>query len=263
MTEQTNEDIRWANYREANGRFPHVRLAEMKETLKRANVHQGETVLEVGTGNGYLTFPLASAAGWKGKILTFDTTHKNLAAMMLRNIDALQIIPIPQSTSYLFPVPEGHADAIVTLATFHHYDERSTGTTGRMKALREFYRMLKPGGRLVIADPAKGTPTQRYFDAVDTPVHCHPRGHPHDFVAKEEMLTLCKNAGFKDAQFEVVETPWVFNDEEEAKTFIHQLHNSQCTPEESLALAKKHLNYELTAEGVKLGWSLFYLVAKK
>lgn len=263
--DQISEDKRWASYREANGRFPHVRLAEMQETLKRACVKPGETVLEVGTGNGYLTFPLADKVGSKGKVITFDTTHQNLTDIVLKNTEALQIIPVPQKTSYDFPVQSEQADAIVTLATMHHYDDRSKGTgfTGRTKALREFYRMLRPGGRLVIADPAYGTAPQRYFDAIDSPVHCHPCGHPHDFLSQEKAIALCKEAGFEKTKFEVVETPWVFKDETEAKQFIHKLHNSQCSPEESLKLAKKHLPYAKTKRGFELGWSLFYLTAKK
>jgi SAM-dependent methyltransferase len=263
--EDTNEEKRWASYREANSTFPHARLAEVQGTIERANVKPEETVIEIGTGNGYLTFPLASKVGPRGKVITFDTNTQNLTDIVLKNTNGLQIVPIPQNTSFDFPLPTEQADAIVSLATLHHYDDRSkgTGVTGRTHALKEFYRMLKHGGRLIIADGAHGTPMQRYFDAADNPVHCHPRGHPHDFLSVESAVKLCEEAKFEDVKAEIVTTPWVFKDENEAKQFVHKLHNAQCSPEESIALAKKHLPYAKTKNGFELGWSLLYVTAKK
>jgi len=262
---KTSEDKRWESYREANGKFPHVRLNEMYETLSRANIRTGSTVFEVGTGNGYLTFPLADKVGPAGKVVTLDTVHQNLVDIVLNNRDALQIVPIPQKDSFDFPVHSEQADSIVTLATVHHYDDRSKGTgmTGRANAFKEFHRMLKHGGQLVVADGVYGSPMQRYFDAIDTPRHCHPRGHPHDFLDKEQALALCKDLHFEDVRFEVVDTPWVFKDESEAKLFLNTLHNAQCTPDESMEVAKQYLPYKKTEAGIELGWSLSILTAKK
>jgi len=260
-----DEQQRWSNYRSANKRFPSVRTAEITELVRQANIRPGETVLEVGTGSGIATYPLARAVGNTGKILTFDTTKDNLIDVVLRNTEALTIIPVPQSTEYNFPVPTNSVDAVANIAALHHYDDRSKGTgySGRQKALTEFYRMLKPGGRLIIADVAKGTPAHNYFDACDNPIHCAPRGHPHDFLSESEAQMLCKKAGFKKASYSIKPTPWRFTDETQAKEFLHTLHNSQCIPEESLELAKKHLPYKQVDQGVEMGWSLFYLEAHK
>ncbi len=139
----------------------------------------------------------------------------------------------------------------------------NTGTTGRQRALDEFYRVLREGGILVICDVAHRTAPQRYFDAIDNPVYCHPRGHPHDFLDEDVAKELCQKAGFKDVKFEIERVPWIFDDEEQTKEFLHTIHNAKCSPEESLEIAKQHLPYTEIGGRKQIGWELFYLTAKK
>jgi|TARA_Y100000034_G_scaffold13170_1_gene13815 SAM-dependent methyltransferase len=267
MERQTNqnESERWENYRLANSRFPHIRQIELLKQLELTNPQNAETIVEVGTGNGYLTFELAKEVGQNGRILTYDYQESNIDFVEKVNNDRFPITAIHQSLDYKLEVPNDSVDRISTIATLHHYDDRSmnTGTNGRQRALDEFYRVLREGGTLVVGDVAHGTAPQRYFDAIDNPVHCHPRGHPHDFLDERIARELCEEAGFKDVKFEIERVPWIFDDEEQAKEFLHTIHNAKCSPEESLEIAKQHTPYSEVGRRKQIGWELFYLTAKK
>lgn len=238
---------------------------ELSKQLELTNPQRGETIVEVGTGNGYLTFELAKAVAENGRIITYDYLKSNIDFVERVNNGRFPITAFQQSPDYKLEIPDESIDRISTLATLHHYDDRSlnTGAGGRQTALNEFYRILREGGILVIGDVAHGTATQRYLDAIDNPLYCHPKGHPHDFLDENTARKLCKNAGFKIVEFKIEKVPWIFDDEEQAKEFLHTIHNAKCTPEESLEIAKKHLPYADIGGKKQIGWELFYLTAKK
>lgn len=260
---------RWENYRKANSSRPNARENELKRIFSLVNPHGGQKILEVGTGNGYLTFPLAQAVGASGEVVTTDVSQGNIQDVTEKNKSKqLNIKPI------LLPFNEGvlsekkyenYFDIVTTIATFHHFDNRTekTGDFGRKKALKSFYENLKIGGRLVIADVLHGTISQKYFDSVDNPVHCSPFGHPHDFFDKDSLRKAVEEAGFKNIKIEVKYVPWKFDSEEEAGNFIHTIHNAKCSMVESLELARKQLGLKKVDDHYELGWELFFLQAEK
>ncbi len=269
QNQASKEDERWENYRLANSRFPKVRQAELSRQLELTNPQQGETIVEVGTGNGYLTFELAKAVGKSGKIITFDYQKPNIDFVEEANQGKFPIQTIHQTLDYNLSIPEGSIDKVSTIATLHHYDDRSkhTGANGRQRIINEFYRVIKKGGQLVIADIADKTPNQEYFDNVldnhASPGYCHPRGHPHDFLDEKLARELCEKAGFKDIEFRIEQVPLMFENEEQAKTFWHTVHNAKCSPDESLDIVKKHLPNWNKNGGFYVGWHTLYLTARK
>ena len=207
QNQTSNENERWENYRLANSRFPKVRQAELSRQLELTNPQQGETIVEVGTGNGYLTFELAKAVGKNGKIITFDYQKPNIDFVEQANQGKFPIQTVHQTLDYNLSLTDESIDKVSTIATLHHYDDRSkrTVTSGRQRIINEFYRVLKKGGRLVIADIADKTPNQEYFDGVldnsNSPGYCRPRGHPHDFLDEKLARELKPGARVISHQF--------------------------------------------------------------
>ncbi len=258
---------RWQAYRSANTRFPDARAAELGETVNLARIHPGDTVAEIGAGQGALTYRLASAVGPRGRVFTYDISRDNLISVMLSNTNGLPIIPVAQSITdgrARFP-NEGDVDVVATLATFHHFDNRSImrWNRGREAAIAAFHRLLKPGGRLVIGDVAGDTSPQRYFDAIDDPRYCFPNGHPHDFFTPEEMTDTLKAAGFTAIECAIRPVPWVFDSKPDAIEFLSAMHNAQCPLEEVEELAEKHLRFEHVSGKCLIRWELMFVEARK
>lgn len=258
---------RWNNYRSANASFPDARAAELGEMVRLANPQLGETLAEIGSGSGALTYRLAPPLGPGGRLFTYDVSRDNLTSVMLANSNGFPIIPIeqaPAQAALKFP-NGGEVDCVATLATFHHFDNRSVrkGTEGREAAIASFYRLLKPGGRLVIGDVAADTAPQRYFDAIDDPRYCHPYGHPHDFLRGAELSELVKAAGFTDVSYAVRFVPWVFRSKKEAVQFLGMMHNAECSLDEVRAIAERHLTFDEEPGRCLIRWELLFLEARK
>ncbi len=261
-----DEKERWENYRKANSSYPQVRAIELNKIIKFVDAKQGETILECGTGNGYLTIPLAKSVGKNGTLISYDVTKENLEYVEYLNKDLkLNIITKEQPRNYIFSEKDNSINKIVSIATMHHYDNRDkkTGHSGKLQAMQEFSRVLKSGGKVIIGDVANNTDSQRYFDAINNPQYCYPTGHPHDFFDLNLAKKLCKLSGLKFISFKIYSTPWVFKDDKEAMDFLHTIHNAKCSAEESFEIAKKYLKYTKLNNKVKLGWKLGYFIAEK
>ncbi len=257
---------RWENYRKANSDKPSARENELREVFSLVRASEGQKILEVGTGNGYLTLPLAQAVGDTGEVVTTDVNEGNISDIQNKNKANITAILLPPSQGALNEAKyEGYFDIVASIATLHHFDNRADGTgdTGRREAIKQFYKNLKNGGRAVVADVLDGTISQKYFDAIDNPVHCSPSGHPHDFFDKDDLKKAFEEAGFKSIKIEVKLVPWRFTSEEEAKNFIHTIHNAKCSAEESIAVAEQHLGLKKVEDRYELGWELFFLEAVK
>jgi ubiquinone/menaquinone biosynthesis C-methylase UbiE len=88
-------------------------------------------------------------------------------------------------------------DGVLIAYGSHHLD-----SDARKAAVREAYRTLKGGGRLVLHDFEIGGRCAKWFDSV---VHPYSRtGHPHPHFSRHEMFDLFTSAGFCDVRvFEI------------------------------------------------------------
>ncbi len=255
----------WKKYRAANTTFPAVREQEINHMLNMINPTTKEVIVEMGTGNGVLTFPMAEKVSSSGRITTYDATEENVSSVVSRNKKmGLPIVGKTQNLDYSTKELSSGTDKVVSLAAFHHYDNYrdKTGFSGRLRAMKEFARILKPDGKVIIGDIATSTNSAKYFNSLDTPELC-PGGHPHDFLNTQSASWLCKKAGLNLQKFEIENVPWTFTSITEAQTFINTIHGSVCSKEKSLEHAKRYLKFWKQNDKYYLEWSLFYLVATK
>ena len=109
----------------------------------------GETILDIGCGNGMLTAELARAVGEAGRVMGIDPSAEMRAAGEARCSDLPQV-SMQHGSADALGVADGSADKAVSLQVFEYLSDIPA-------ALAEVRRALRPGGRLVLGDMHFGT----------------------------------------------------------------------------------------------------------
>jgi len=121
------------------------------EMPTRHGIKPGMTVLEVGPGNGRYTLETARRVGSTGKVIAIDIEPKMIERVTQRaRAEGVTNLEAKVADIYNLPFEEGVFDAIDMIAVIGEIPEPE-------RAMREFYRVLKPFGTLafseLLADP--------------------------------------------------------------------------------------------------------------
>jgi arsenite methyltransferase len=174
-----------------------------KALVRDLAVATGERVLDVGCGTGLLAEHIANLVGPSGSVLGLDPLPLRIA---LAQAKARANLEFKVCDTYdLASIPTADFDVICLNAVFHWLPEKSG-------PLREFARVLKPGGRLGISSGAKG-PRTRFEELVSAvlarpPFNAYaraPGGLTHR-VDEQEMRQLLTAAGFAVKSIEARES---------------------------------------------------------
>lgn len=114
--------------------------------LSALKIKPGQTVCDLGCGNGYYTLELARMVGPKGKVLAVDIQQEMLHLLDLRVKEAglTNVEPIP-STPIDPRLPPASCDLILVVDVYHEF-----GYPEQM--LAALHKALKPDGRLVLVE---------------------------------------------------------------------------------------------------------------
>lgn len=104
----------------------------------------GDTILDIGCGNGMLTAELARAVGPTGRIIGIDPSQDMQTAAKKRCRD-YQYVEFVKGFANNLPLDDGIADKAVSVQVFEYIEDVEG-------ALDDAMRCVKPGGRLVISD---------------------------------------------------------------------------------------------------------------
>ncbi|MFI7441458.1 class I SAM-dependent methyltransferase [Nonomuraea indica] len=142
----------------------------------------GDRVLDVGCGTGYLTRVLAPLIGSAGRVVGVDPSPQ-----MVEHARRLA----PDNCSYVvgagqaLDLADGSFDVVVTSLAVHHMPEEERGA-----AVREMFRVLRPGGLLLVAEFRR--PANRLLAGLLTALG----GPAHRHSPRELLGDLIPRAGF-------------------------------------------------------------------
>lgn len=161
--------------------------------IKLSSPASGDTILDLGTGSGYVAFELAKqypACSIIGLDIVSDTIGKNITTAQRHLYTNLSFVSYDGTN---FPFSDKSMDKVITRYALHHFQNP-------INSLQEVHRILKLNGRIIISDP---TPNQNdAIGFVDEFMRVKPDGHVK-FYSFSELDRMLSNVGFRFIKKEI------------------------------------------------------------
>lgn len=236
-------------YERAMSACPRTRDAEFRTLVAHVQPQPGEVIVDTPSGGGYLRHYLPDSVQYVG-IDESPDFQRACATRLQAHDQALAAI------GSNLPMPDSACNAICSLAGMHHVAQRSAHYA-------EAFRILRPGGRFVLADVEIGSAPALFLNGF---VNAHlSDGHCGYFFSKDEIDAL-DSAGFADVRTWLETYAWVFTDLASAVTFCLHLFGLD-HPEAALRLPevlRRDLGLHAAADGsLQLPWGLRYCSGRK
>jgi ubiquinone/menaquinone biosynthesis C-methylase UbiE len=160
-----------------------------------SGVRPGDEVLDVGCGTGTFTRVMAEAVTSGGTVLGVDRSREVIARA--RRLTRFANCTFSEGIAQSLDAPDASYDVVVSSLMIHHPPE-----TLRPQAIREMLRVLRPGGRVLIADfrPPTSRIGRHLIRLVTSPAMQNNPIHLLDPMVRE--------AGFEQARSGDVH-PWI------------------------------------------------------
>lgn len=117
-------------------------------TIETSGVKAGDRVLDIAGGTGDLALAFAKKAGPSGEVWLTDINSSMLTVGRDRLLEAGRILPVALCDAEKLPFPDHYFDVVSVAFGLRNMTHKDL-------ALAEMYRVIKPGGRLLVLEFSK------------------------------------------------------------------------------------------------------------
>lgn len=148
-----------------------------RQSVALAAIDTGDVVLDVGCGTGDLTLAAQRRVGNTGQVSGIDPAPEMIAVARRKSAAANATIDLRVGVIEALPFPDNKFDVVLSSLMMHHLPAQV-----QLAGLAEIYRVLRPGGRLLIVDFKR--PTSRIGRTIITALlHGGLQGGVQDLAA--------------------------------------------------------------------------------
>ncbi len=155
-----------------------------------ASLREGETVLDLGSGGGIDVFLAAKRVGASGKSIGVDMTEEMIQkARTTASKWGYENVEFRLGEIENLPIENSSVDVVISNCVINLSPDKE-------KVFREAYRVLRPGGRIMISDlVTEGKLPEKIRKSFDAWACCIAGA-----LERNQYLETIKNAGFKNVK---------------------------------------------------------------
>lgn len=232
-------DQRAGAYHDAMQRFPRARKNEFEAILAISDIKAGQFIADIPSGGGYLVDYIEDASV---QVLAIESSWEFHARCQTSR--RLQKLFTPMAK---LQVDDNSVDTIVSIAGLHHVVDRRV-------IFGEFRRILKPGGKLCLADVRAGSPADGFLNKF---VDAHnSMGHAGTFIDIHFKNDL-EAVGLQIELDNFIEYTWDFEHPAAMGEYAALLFGlDRASPMQVLQGISKHTGYSEDRDGCHMNWGL-------
>jgi len=162
-----------------------------QRTATLARLQSGDAVLDVGCGTGTLAMEVKPRVGRAGRVAGIDPSPQQIARARSKAARRHLLIEFQIGVIEHLSFPDQTFDVVLSTLMMHHLP-----TSLKRQGLAEIARVLKPGGRLVIAD------FKRKQERQGRAARFHAGGS-----SIQDLAAMVSDAGFSEVETEEMQPP--------------------------------------------------------